>query len=255
MDNFPIVVSSFYSFTNITELESLLPKILYLGKMRKVRGTIILAPEGFNGSISGAQEDVKLLVEEIIKFTLARDVNVKVNYCGKHPFQKLKVKLKKEIVALAVPNLDIQSLKGEYITPQDWDKFTHQDNVVVVDTRNNYETKIGTFKGAVEPSTSTFKQFPAWVEENRELLSGKKIAMFCTGGIRCEKSTAYLKKMGFKDVYQLKGGILQYLEDTNNRNNLWQGECFVFDDRRAVASDLSPAEGHWLSTRQSINGY
>lgn len=147
---------------------------------------------------------------------------------------------------MAVGDIDIASLKGEYIEANDWDKFISQDNVVVIDTRNDYEVCIGTFKGAIDPKTETFKQFPKWVEQNKDLLVGKKIAMYCTGGIRCEKSTAYLKKLGFNDVYHLKGGILQYLEDTHNHSNLWQGECFVFDDRRAVESDLSPAEGHWL---------
>lgn len=250
MDNkFTIAVVSFYSFTNIQEIESLLPRILYLGKKKKIRGTILLALEGFNGTISGNEEDTKWLVDEIVKFTLAAEVNIKINYCDQHPFQKLKVKLKTEIVAMAVPSLEIQKFKGQYIEPQHWDQFISQNNVVVVDTRNEYETRIGTFKGAVDPGTETFKQFPHWVEQNQELLAGKKIAMFCTGGIRCEKSTAYLKTLGFNDVYHLKGGILQYLEETKNRNNLWQGECFVFDDRRAVAHDLTPANGYWLERK------
>ncbi|WP_425362739.1 rhodanese-like domain-containing protein [Candidatus Tisiphia endosymbiont of Hybos culiciformis] len=245
-NNVKISVLSFYSFTKLENLEVLLPKILHLGKKRGVRGTILLALEGFNGSISGTKEQVSFLLDEIISLTLAEDVNIKINYCDIHPFQKLRVRLKKEIIAMAVGDIDIASLKGEYIEPNDWDKFVSQNNVVVIDTRNDYEVCIGTFKGAIDPKTETFKQFPKWVEQNKDLLVGKKIAMYCTGGIRCEKSTAYLKKLGFNDVYHLKGGILQYLEDTHNRSNLWQGECFVFDDRRAVASDLSPAEGHWL---------
>lgn len=228
-----IAVLSFYSFTNLENLEILLPKILLIGKKRRIRGTILLAPEGFNGSISGTKEEVNFLVGEIIKLTSAEDVNIKINYCDIHPFQKLKVKLKKEIIAMAVGDIDIANLKGEYIEPKDWDKFISQNNVVLVDTRNDYEVCVGTFKGAIDPKTETFKQFPKWVEQNKELLAGKKVAMFCTGGIRCEKSTAYLKKLGFNDVYHLKGGILQYLEVTHNRNRLWQGECFVFDDRKS----------------------
>ncbi len=245
-NNVKISVLSFYSFTKLENLEGLLPKILHLGKKRGVRGTILLAPEGFNGSISGTKEQVGFLFDEVISLTLAEDVNIKINYCDIHPFQKLRVRLKKEIIAMAVGDIDIANLKGEYIEPKDWDKFVSQNNVVVIDTRNDYEVCIGAFKGAMDPKTETFKQFPKWVEQNKDLLVGKKIAMYCTGGIRCEKSTAYLKKLGFNDVYHLKGGILQYLEVTHNRSNLWQGECFVFDDRRAVASDLSPAEGHWL---------
>lgn len=214
-----IAVLSFYSFTNLENLEILLPKILLIGKKRRIRGTILLALEGFNGSISGTKEEVNFLVDEIIKLTSAEDVNIKINYCDIHPFQKLKVKLKKEIIAMTVGDIDIANLKGEYIEPKDWDKFISQNNVVLVDTRNDYE--VGTFKGAIDPKTETFKQFPKWVEQNKELLAGKKVAMFCTGGIRCEKSTAYLKKLGFNDVYHLKGGILQYLEVTHNRNRLW----------------------------------
>jgi len=245
-DNSKIAVVSFYSFIKIEDVNFLLPKILLIGKKRKVRGTVILASEGFNGSISGIKEDLDFLVKEIIKLTSALDVNIKINYCELHPFQKLKVKIKKEIVAMAIGDIDVESLKGEYIEPKDWDNFINQDDVVIVDTRNDYEVSVGTFVGAINPMTQTFKQLPNWVECNRDLLTGKKIAMYCTGGIRCEKSTALLKQLGFSSVYHLKGGILQYLEDTGNSSNLWHGECFVFDDRRAVAKDLSPAAGHWL---------
>lgn len=241
-----IAVVSFYSFTNITDIESLLPKILLLGKKKSVRGTILLAPEGFNGSVSGSQENCNILVEEIIKLTSASSINIKVNYCDIHPFQKLKVKLKKEIIAMAVGELHVENLKGQYIETSNWDEFISQSDVVVVDTRNDYEVAVGSFKGAVDPQTETFKQFPDWVEKNKDLLQGKRIAMYCTGGIRCEKSTAYLRTQGFNEVYHLRGGILQYLEDTKNSGNMWEGECFVFDDRRAVSNDLSPAPGHWL---------
>lgn len=241
-----ISVVSFYSFTNIEDIESVLPKILLCGKKKNVRGTILLASEGFNGSISGKKENCDILIEELIKVTSAISVNIKVNYCDIHPFQKLKVKLKKEIISMAVGELDVENLKGQYVEPGMWDQFISQSDVVVVDTRNDYEVAVGTFKGAIDPKTDTFKQFPEWVEQNKALLHGKKIAMYCTGGIRCEKSTAYLKKLGFNQVYHLKGGILQYLEDTHNESNMWEGECFVFDDRRAVSSDLSPAPGHWL---------
>ena len=241
-----ISVVSFYSFTNIEDIESLLPKILLVGKKKSVSGTILLAHEGFNGSISGEQESCDLLVKEIIKLTSATSINIKVNYCDIHPFQKLKVKLKKEIIAMAIGDLDVHNLKGQYIEPDSWDDFISQNDVMVVDTRNDYEVAVGSFKGAVDPRTETFKQFPEWVKQNKALLHGKKIAMYCTGGIRCEKSTAYLKTQGFNEVYHLKGGILQYLEDTKNARNMWEGECFVFDDRRAVTKDLLPAPGHWL---------
>ncbi|MGX6959922.1 MAG: palindromic element RPE1 domain-containing protein [Rickettsia endosymbiont of Pentastiridius leporinus] len=246
MSSEKIAILSAYSFVNIEEPTRLIPKLLFIGKRKYVKGTILVSHEGFNGSFSGSYENVNLIVEELKKLTNAKDINIKINYSDTHPFHKFKVKLKKEIVAMNVNDLDINSLKGEYIEPKDWDKFITQKDVVVIDTRNDYEVKVGTFKSAINPRTETFKQFPKWVEQNSELFKGKKIAMFCTGGIRCEKSTSLLKNIGYEDVYHLKGGILQYLEDTKNKNNLWQGECFVFDDRVAVADDLAPAEGHWF---------
>jgi UPF0176 protein len=236
-----IAVLSFYSFIDIPEPDLLVPKILLIGKKKYIRGTILLAKEGFNGSISGSEENLHLLIHEIKKLTSATDVSVKVNYCNEHPFSKLKIKLKSEIVAMSVQDLDVNGLKGEYIDSKDWDEFIQRQDVVLIDTRNKYEVEIGTFEGAVDPKTNTFKEFPAWVENNKNLLEGKKIAMCCTGGIRCEKSTAYLKFLGFKEVYHLNGGILQYLEDTQNQNKMWKGECFVFDDRRAVDDFLAPA--------------
>ncbi|MCC8418572.1 MAG: rhodanese domain-containing protein [Rickettsia endosymbiont of Glossina mortisans submortisans] len=244
--NEKIAILSAYSFVNIEEPANLIPKLLLIGKKKYVRGTILLANEGFNGSFSGSYEYVNLVLEELIKLTYPKDVNVKINYSDVHPFHKLKVRLKKEIVAMNVEDLNVDLFKGEYIEPKDWDEFITKQNVIVIDTRNDYEVEVGTFKSAINPNTRTFKQFPAWVQQNQELLKGKKIAMVCTGGIRCEKSTSLLKSIGYEEVYHLKGGILQYLEDTQNKNNLWQGECFVFDDRRAVADDLSPVEGHWL---------
>lgn len=244
--NEKIAILSAYSFINIEEPASLIPKLLFIGKRKYVKGTILLSKEGFNGSFSGSDESVNLVLEELKKLTGAEDINIKINYSDIHPFQKLKVRLKKEIVAMNIDDLNVNLFKGEYIEPKDWDEFITKQDVIVIDTRNDYEVEVGTFKAAINPNTKTFKQFPAWVQQNQESLKGKKIAMFCTGGIRCEKSTSLLKAIGYKDVYHLKGGILQYLEDTQNKNNLWQGECFVFDDRRAVADDLTPAEGHWL---------
>lgn len=242
-----IAIASFYSFVNIDNLDVLLQKILLIGKKKRIRGTILIAKEGFNGSISGEESVLENIVEEIIKLTGASDVNIKVNYAHTHPFQKLKVKIKPEIISMAVSDLDVQNLKGEYIEPSAWDEFISRDDVILVDTRNNYEVEAGTYVNAVNPNTDTFKQFPEWVKNNKDLLKDKKIAMVCTGGIRCEKSTAYMKRLGYEDVYHLKGGILQYLEDTRNKNNLWHGECFVFDDRRAVDDDLAPACDQWLA--------
>ncbi len=242
-----IAILSAYSFLNIEEPESLIPKLLFVSKRKYVKGTILLSKEGFNGSFSGSYESVNLVLEELKKLTSAKDVNVKINYSAIHPFRKLKIRLKREIVTMNVDNLNVNLFKGGYIETKDWDELITQQDVILVDIRNDYEVEVGTFKSAINPYTETFKQFPVWAEQNAELLKGKKVAMFCTGGIRCEKSTSLLKSMGHKEVYHLKGGILQYLADTQNKNNLWQGECFVFDDRRAVADDLLPAEGCWLT--------
>lgn len=234
-----IGILSFYSFTEINKPEELLYKILLSGKKKSINGTILIASEGFNGSISSSEEKVRFLLGEIINLTGASEVNVKINYCDYNPFSKFKVKIKKEIIAMDAGDIDVNSLKGRYVEPSEWDRFIEREDVILVDTRNDYEFEAGTFKGAVNPKTETFKQFPKWVEENKKSLEGKKIAMFCTGGVRCEKSTAYLKKLGYGDVYHLKGGILQYLEDT--RGESWVGECFVFDDRRTVGKDLKPS--------------
>ena len=242
-----IAVISFYSFVQVSEPEMLIPKLLLIGKKKSIYGTILVATEGFNGSLSGDEDNCRLVIDELIKLTGADDVSIKVNYCDTQPFHKMKVKLKPEIVALGIGKMDVQHLKGEYIETKDWDEFISRKDVILVDTRNDYEVEIGTFDGAINPYTETFKQLPEWVQNNKKLFEGKKIAMCCTGGIRCEKSTALMKMMGFEDVYHLKGGIFQYLEDTKNTNKKWKGDCFVFDDRRAVDDALAPAENHhWL---------
>jgi UPF0176 protein len=244
--NDKIGVLSFYAFVQIAEPEMLMQKVLLIGKKKIVRGTILIAKEGFNGSLSGDIDSCRAVIETLIKNTNATDTSIKINYCDEHPFQKFKVKLKKEIVALGYGDIDVNRLKGEYIESDDWDEFISRDDVIVIDTRNDYEYEVGTFKNSINPVTETFKQFPEWVDQNKSLFQDKKIAMFCTGGIRCEKSTAFMKLLGYEKVYHLKGGILQYLEDKKDKSIAWKGECFVFDDRRAVDHSLQPAEGHWF---------
>ena len=247
-----VAVLSFYSFVNIPQPEILLPKILLITKKKYVRGTIILAKEGFNGSISSTTEEhLHLVIKALKELTNPTDINIKVNYCSTPPFSKIKVKLKNEIVSMKAGEIDVESLKGKYVETSDWDRFIQRSDVIVVDTRNNYEIKAGTFKGALDPHTESFREFPEWARNNTELFKNKKIAMFCTGGIRCEKSTAYMKALGYEEVYHLKGGILQYLEDTKNENGVWEGNCFVFDDRGAVDSDLLPSEGYWVQKGQN----
>ena len=247
-----VAVLSFYSFVNIAQPEILLPKILLITKKKYVRGTIILAKEGFNGSISSTTEEhLHLVIKALKELTNPTDISIKVNYCSTQPFSKIKVKLKNEIVSMKAGEIDVETLKGKYVETSDWDRFIQRSDVIVVDTRNSYEIKAGTFKGALDPHTESFREFPEWARNNIELFKNKKIAMFCTGGIRCEKSTAYMKALGYEEVYHLKGGILQYLEDTKNENGVWEGNCFVFDDRGAVDSDLLPSEGYWVQKGQN----
>lgn len=236
-----ISVLSIYSFVKIADPAILQPQILHRCHKKMIKGTIIVAEEGFNGTITGSPEATKYVLDELMKLTGSDNVNIKENFAPAHQFSKMKVKIKKEIVALGVDELNLD-MRGEYIETQDWDKYLKRDDVVLIDTRNDYEVEMGTFKNAVNPYTRTFKEFPKWVADNKEKLENKKILMCCTGGIRCEKSTAYMKQAGFDEVYHLKGGILQYLEDTKNKNDMWQGECFVFDDRVAVDSNLAPSE-------------
>ncbi|MDX2050557.1 MAG: rhodanese domain-containing protein [Rickettsiaceae bacterium] len=235
-----IAVLSFYSFVNISTPEILMSKILANAMRKSIKGTILIATEGINGSISGKFQHLEYLLSFLKSIVPGADIIHKFNYTPQHPFSKLKVKLKKEIVTMGLEELDVKGLKGEYIEPKDWDEAILDKNAIVIDTRNNYEVAVGSFEGAINPQTDTFRDFPRWSEDNLELLQNKKILMFCTGGIRCEKSTAYLKLRGIKNVYHLKGGILQYLEDTGNKNKLWHGECFVFDERVSVDEELAP---------------
>ncbi len=246
-----IAVLSFYSFVNIEDPSFLLAKILFIAKKKYVKGTVILAHEGFNGTISGKEKNLHLIIQELRNLTGTNDISVKVNYCDKQPFSKIKVKIKPEIVSLGCGKIDVNNLKGQYVEPKDWDDFIKRDDVILIDTRNDYEVKVGSFDKAVDPKTENFRDFPDWVENHKDDLKDKKIAMCCTGGIRCEKSTAYMKMLGYKEIYHLKGGILQYLEDTKNKAGTWHGECFVFDDRGAVTPDLSPADGYWVKKGQT----
>jgi UPF0176 protein len=249
MNKKEITIINFYGFANLIAPEELMPKILLLARKKSIKGTIILAKEGFNGGISGVNEDLFDLMTLIAKETNSAldEINYKINTCDYHPFEKLKVKLKKEIVAMGIDKIDIENYKGKYLEPKDWDNFISKDDVIMIDTRNNYEVDFGTFNNSINPNTNNFKEFPIWAKMNIESLKNKKIAMFCTGGIRCEKSTAYLATLGAKEVYHLKGGILQYLEDTKNINNNWSGSCFVFDDRISVDNSLKPSKEFSIS--------
>ncbi len=231
------VITAFYHFITLPHFEEIKAPMMKFCNSYGLKGTILLAKEGINSTISGTREAIDALYAYLSNEIGIKNLIYKESIHDVQPFKKMKINLKKEIVALGVENLDVEALKGDYINPKDWDNFIAQDDVMVIDTRNKYETLLGSFEKAIDPNTRTFRQFPQWVQDNlNDVDKEKRIAMFCTGGVRCEKSTAYLKSQGFKNVYHLEGGILQYLEDTNAQS--WHGSCFVFDERVALNKQL-----------------
>jgi len=203
-----------------------------------VKGTLLLANEGINGTISGSQEGIETVLAFLNQDDRLAGATYKLSYHDENPFQRTKVKLKKEIVTMGVEGIDPNQVVGTYVKPKDWNALISDPDVLLVDTRNDYEIEIGTFENAVNPNTENFRQFPDYVKKNLDKNKHKKVAMFCTGGIRCEKSTAYMKEQGFEEVYHLEGGILKYLEEVPATETMWKGECFVFDNRVAVNHDL-----------------
>ena len=237
MSKFKII--SFYAFTNVNDIRQKFKFIKKECEDNNINGLVILAKEGVNGTLSGFEKNLDRLIELLTNEVFKCDMNVKEAFSKTAPFARIKVKIKKEIVTFGVDNISSYKQRGRYVEPSEWNDLISKDDIVTIDTRNDYEVRIGSFKGSVNPKTRSFKEFPRWWETNKNELKGKSIAMFCTGGIRCEKSTKYLLKDGVKNVYQLKGGILNYLKSQNNKNSLWEGECFVFDQRVSVDKDLN----------------
>lgn len=231
-------ICALYQFIHLDDFEEFRLPLRDFMEDLKIKGTLLLASEGLNGTIAGTQSAIEKLIEFLEVNGRFNNLEIKFSYSEKLPFRRLKVKLKKEIVTLGVKHINPLNSVGTYVSPQDWNELISDPEVVLIDTRNDYEHKIGSFKGAINPNTKTFREFPSYVKKNLEQYRDKKIAMFCTGGIRCEKSTAYLKSQGFESVYHLHGGILKYLEETNKVKSLWNGECFVFDERVAVKHNL-----------------
>lgn len=228
------VIASFYKFIPLHDYEDMKVPLLAAMKTHRILGTIILAQEGINGSFAGQADDVAALYTYLKADARLSDLHFKETFDDLMPFEKAKVKFRKEIVTLGVPGIDPLHTTGTRVMPEEWNALISDPEVVVVDTRNDYEVELGTFKNAINPKTENFRDFPEYVKNNLMDKKNKKIAMFCTGGIRCEKSTSYLKELGFKDVYQLEGGILNYLESIPSSDSLWQGKCFVFDERIAI---------------------
>ncbi len=238
-----IVVAALYKFAPLHDYKDKKTPLLDFCLKHGIRGTLLLAAEGINGTVSGKRTAINSLLEYLKSDPRLANLEHKESYCDEQPFYRTRVKLKNEIVTLGVPGIEPHNLSGKYIEPRAWNELISDPDVMVVDTRNDYEVSIGTFKNAINPNTTTFREFPEFVQKNLSHAKDKKIAMFCTGGIRCEKSTAYLLQQGFSQVFHLKGGILKYLEETPEQNSLWEGECFVFDNRVSVNSSL--AEGDY----------
>jgi UPF0176 protein len=233
-----VVVCALYKFVTLPHYGSLRAPLLAVMEASDIRGTLLLAQEGINGTVAGTQEAIDGLLAWFDTQEGLSNIVTKVSFDAQMPFYRTKVKLKKEIVTMGVEGIDPRKVVGTYVKPQDWNALISDPDVILVDTRNDYEVQIGTFKHAVNPVTETFREFPEYVKQNLDPAKHKKVAMFCTGGIRCEKSTAYLKEQGFDEVYHLEGGILKYLEEVNQEESLWEGECFVFDNRVSVNHNL-----------------
>jgi len=239
-----VQVAAFYKFVPLDNIEGLQLEIRETCKASDVLGTILLAHEGINGTVAGPSEDLDKLFTQLSQYPGLEGLSKKISYCNRNPFYRMKVRLKKEIVTLGVEGIDPRQDVGEYIAPEAWNELISQPDVRLIDTRNDYEVGLGTFAGAENPETRSFRDFPAWVEANLDADKDEKIAMFCTGGIRCEKSTAFLKELGYKNVYHLEGGILNYLEKVPVDESMWRGDCFVFDNRVTVDHDLG--EGQYV---------
>lgn len=234
------IVAALYHFTPFPDPAALRGPLLALCHAQGVMGTLLLAREGINGTIAGPRAGIDVVLAHIRALPGCADLEWKESTAPEMPFGRMKVRLKREIVTMGQPDVDPRAGTGHYVTAADWNDLISQPDVAVIDTRNDYEVAIGTFTGAVDPATRSFGEFPAWWEANKDRFHNKRIAMFCTGGIRCEKSTNFLLGQGVEDVYHLKGGILKYLEDVPEDQSLWQGECFVFDQRVSVGHGLRP---------------
>jgi len=237
-----IVVAALYKFTPFSDFKDYREPILNAMLDNDVKGTLLIAAEGINGTISGSRHGIDAVLEFLRNIDSIGHFDFKESYTHEQPFYRTKVKLKKEIVTMGVEGIDPLQSVGRYVKPEDWNALISDPDVILVDTRNDYEVQIGTFKNAVNPNTKTFREFPEFVAQNLDPNQHKKVAMFCTGGIRCEKSTAFMREQGFEEVYHLEGGILKYLEEVPKDESLWEGDCFVFDNRVAVNHDLEKGD-------------
>ena len=237
-----ITIASFYCFSDLENLPWFQNKLLVACKDSAIKGSILLANEGINGTVAGQDYNIKQILEIIKSFCTKEVFNLKLDTSFEVPFTRMKVRIKKEIITMGLSENEFSNDSGHYVDPINWNELLEMDDVIAIDTRNTYEVAIGTFKGAVNPKIDTFSDFPKWWSENKQKLKNKRIAMFCTGGIRCEKSTKFLINQGVTEVMHLKGGILNYLKETPEQSSAWEGECFVFDQRVSVIHGLRSGE-------------
>jgi UPF0176 protein len=238
----PFIVAALYKFASLPDYEAIKPLLLECCTNNNVKGMILLAEEGINGTIAGPRANIDAVLDFLRSDERLADIEHKESEAEEQPFYRMKVRLKKEIVTLGVPGTDPNKVVGRYLTGKEWNEVIADPEVLLIDTRNDYEVELGTFEGAIDPKTKTFREFPDYVKANFDPKKHKKVAMFCTGGIRCEKASAYMLNEGFEEVYHLKGGILKYLEEMPREETTWKGECFVFDERVSVDHDLNPGD-------------
>lgn len=240
--NGPVVVAALYLFSTLPDFRDKQQPLRARCQELGIRGTLLLAEEGINGTISGSRAGIDAILAFICSDERLAALEHKESFSATHPFRRLKVKLKKEIVTLGVPGVDPGKVVGTYVEPENWNALISDPEVLLIDTRNDYEVVLGTFKNAIDPKTQSFRDFPGYVREHFNPAQHKKVAMFCTGGIRCEKASSFMRSEGFPEVYHLKGGILKYLEKVQPEASLWQGECFVFDHRVGVTHGLGEGD-------------
>ncbi|MEA5575727.1 rhodanese-related sulfurtransferase [Anabaena sp. UHCC 0451] len=258
-----VVVAALYKFVSLPDYIELQATLLSFCQEQGIKGTILLAKEGVNGTIAGSRSAIDAVLEFLRSDARLADLEHKESYTETPPFEKMKVRLKREIVTLGIPEVDPNEQVGNYVTPKEWNDLISDPEVTVIDTRNDYEVSIGTFQRAENPQTQIFREFPEYISKNLDPNKHKKVALFCTGGIRCEKASSYMLAQGFEEVYHLKGGILKYLEEVPKEESLWEGECFVFDERVAVRHGLEAGSyelcfgcGHPISdANKSSPGY
>ena len=239
-DSNKILVATFYKFVKVDDLVALQDQLYAICNKNNVMGTILIANEGVNGTISAKPREIEKTLISIQKDDRFSEIEIKYSSTNKQPFHKMRVRLKKEIVTIGLPEINPNKTVGTYVKPEQWNDVISDPDVILIDTRNKFEIKIGSFKNALDPRTTSFRDFPEWVKKFKQdkTNTNKKIAMYCTGGIRCEKASSLMKEEGFNEVYHLQGGILKYLERVEKEKSLWEGECFVFDDRVCLTENL-----------------